>query len=243
MHITHALVAKGTFVLCEFSALVDNLLDVSRKVLGKVPRARGRRTYVYESKTFNYLVDNELIYMCVGSAEAGSEVPFQFLDDLREKFRREYERPAMGGASKSAELTRMVKSLMDDYNQNFGLNRIHKVERELDDVTDIMKDNIQRVMERGEQIESLMGKTELLKGESVRFRMAGRAMKRSLWWQSFKSYLFILLIVTCICFVLGSLSCGGLTFSRCRAFSIFSSSSSSLSGEPQGGSTVKEKKR
>eukprot|EP00913_Durusdinium_trenchii_P008644 g8118.t1 len=61
MLILSAAVARGTFVLCEYDASTgaDDLTEISRKVLPKIPRTGAIRSYVYGGHTFNYLLDKD----------------------------------------------------------------------------------------------------------------------------------------------------------------------------------------
>merc|ERR1712187_545996 len=79
----------------------------------------------------------------------------------------------------------MLGELIGRYNKENGggTTKVRQMEQELEDVTEMMRDNIGKVMERGERIESLIDKTALLKSESVSFRAGAKRYNDDLWWR------------------------------------------------------------
>mmetsp|Transcript_101345 Transcript_101345/g.290759 ORF Transcript_101345/g.290759 Transcript_101345/m.290759 type:complete len:225 (+) Transcript_101345:171-845(+) len=195
MLVKSALVARGTFVICEYDASSgsDDLNEVSRKVLGKIPRTGAIRSYVYSGHTFNYLLEKDLIFLCIASMDAGSELVFQFL----EEFRCSYSAMSRSGASsRSAEMTRMLRDIIIRYNDERGAKtKVGRVEAELEDVTEIMRDNLGKVMERGERIESLLDKTNTLSSESVSFRSSAKRYNDDLWWRDQRGRMMLGLVI------------------------------------------------
>mmetsp|Transcript_58477 Transcript_58477/g.128207 ORF Transcript_58477/g.128207 Transcript_58477/m.128207 type:complete len:218 (+) Transcript_58477:80-733(+) len=209
-----ALVARGTFVVCEYEADVYScsLPDAARKVLSQISRGKGMKTFVYEGHAFNYLVDRELCFICVSNLDVGTTGPYSFLKDLKTKYSQVASRPSVG----EAELTRLLKTVVDEHNGQGTVAKVHRMESELDEVTELMKDNITKVMERGERIESLVDKTSNLRTETASFRTHARNAKNNLWWQNMKFYLIIVLVLTSVCVFLLSVVCGGMSFRSCK---------------------------
>lgn len=92
MLILSASVARGTFVLCEYDASTgaDDLTEISRKVLPKIPRTGAIRSYVYGGHTFNYLLDKDLIFLCI-AAPTATELVFEFLNEFRRTFEEHHQ--------------------------------------------------------------------------------------------------------------------------------------------------------
>jgi vesicle-associated membrane protein 7 len=196
MLIKSALVARGTFVVAEYDASTgsDDLNEISRKVLGKIPRTGAVRSYVFANHTFNYVLEKDMIFLCIAAVDSGSEVVFQFLSE----FRRSYDSFSRqsAGPERAAALTRMLRDLMDKYNSDQGTNKVRQMEKELEGVTEMMRDNIGKVMERGERIESLIDKTAMLKSESVSFRAGAKRHNDALWWKDQRGRVILLLCLT-----------------------------------------------
>lgn len=188
MLIKAATVARGTFVICEYDASneSDDLNEISRKVLGKIPRTGAIRTYVYQGHSFNYLLEKDLIFLCIAAVSAGSELVFQFLGQLRRSFDVSSTR-----TPEKANLTRMLRDQIERYNDENATTKVRKMELELEDVTDIMRDNLGKVMERGEKIDSLLDKTNQLGSEAVSFRKAAKQYHDTLWWKDQKGQMML----------------------------------------------------
>merc|ERR1719277_715811 len=124
---------------------------------------------------------------------AGSELVFQFLGDFRSKFQT-----LLARNMKAVELTKILKGLMDEYNHETSSTKVRQMERELEDVTDMMRDNLGKVMERGERIDSLMEKTNILSSESVSFRTAAKTFHDTVWWQDQRGRMLLALCAACV---------------------------------------------
>lgn len=193
MLIKSALVARGSLILCEYDASTgnDDLNEISRKVLGKIPRTGAVRSYVYGGHTFNYVIDRDHIFLCIGGFTTGSEVIFKFLDDFRHNFHR-FSRQ-VSGPDRVAELTRMLRDLLNQYNNtDRGLTTVQSLEQDLESVTSIMRDNVGKIMERGEAITSLIDKTSILRTESSSFRAETRRYNETNRWHDSRTRLMIL---------------------------------------------------
>merc|ERR1719253_671023 len=118
---------------------------------------------------------------------------FRFLAD----FKRDYENVARknSGGDRGAEMTRMLRDLISQYNKDKGGGKVRQMEQELEDVTDMMRDNISKVMERGERIESLIDKTALLKNESVSFRAGAQRHNDELWWRDSRGRILLFVLI------------------------------------------------
>merc|ERR1719221_2178919 len=92
----------------------------------------------------------------------------------------------------------MLRDLIGQYNSDHGTNKVRQMEQQLEDVTDMMRDNISKVMERGERIESLIDKTALLKSESISFRAGAKRHNDTIWWQDQRGRMIFALCVLCI---------------------------------------------
>ncbi|CAJ1397221.1 unnamed protein product [Effrenium voratum] len=198
MLVLSAAVARGTFVLCEYDASPgsDDLTEVARKVLPKIPRTGAIRSYVYAGHTFNYLLEKDLIFLCIAAPTAGTELVFEFLNE----FRQTYEALARRSL-REAEQTRMLRDLINRYNSEGG-GRVQQMERDLEDVTDKMRDNLGKVMERGERIDSLVDKTSALNSESVSFRSRAKRYNDELWWRDQRGKMLLGIIVMAIVVVI-----------------------------------------
>mmetsp|Transcript_84195 Transcript_84195/g.151948 ORF Transcript_84195/g.151948 Transcript_84195/m.151948 type:complete len:153 (+) Transcript_84195:14-472(+) len=121
---------------------------------------------------------------------------FQFLGEFRRSF--ESLSRKLNGGNREAELTRMLRDLISRYNTDKSKNQMRQMEQELEDVTDLMRDNLSKVMERGERIESLIDKTSQLKNESVSFRANAKKYNDDAWWRDQKGRMLLWICVLAV---------------------------------------------
>lgn len=79
----YALVSRGKSVLAEYTATSGNFPTVTRVLLAKIPPTDGRMSYVYDSHTFHYIVDNQVTYLCMADAQYKRRVSYLFLEELK----------------------------------------------------------------------------------------------------------------------------------------------------------------
>ncbi|KAL5484173.1 hypothetical protein EMCRGX_G020625 [Ephydatia muelleri] len=64
--------------------------------------------------------------------------------------------------------------------------KIKQVQTQVSKVIGVMKDNISKVMERGEKLDDLEEKSGELADSATRFRHSSRRLQQKLWWQQCK---------------------------------------------------------
>ncbi|KAH6563090.1 hypothetical protein BASA50_004619 [Batrachochytrium salamandrivorans] len=66
-----------------------------------------------------------------------------------------------------------------------------QVQQQVDEVVGIMQDNIHKVMQRGEQLDTLQNKTEDLQNSSLQFKRGANRVRKEMWWKDMKLKLII----------------------------------------------------
>jgi hypothetical protein len=80
---------------------------------------------------------------------------------------------------------------MDHYSASGDIDKIERVKADMDDVKNVMVDNIEKVLKRGEKIELLVDKTDNLNQQSIRFKKHSNQLKQAMWWQNAKMMMFV----------------------------------------------------
>lgn len=75
--------------------------------------------------------------------------------------------------------------------------------------------NIDKVLERGEKIELLVDKTEVLDQHAFKFKRQAKILKRSMWWKNVKLIVIIILILLAITLIILFIACGGVKLPKC----------------------------
>merc|ERR1719389_509110 len=76
-----------------------------------------------------------------------------------------------------------------------GQEKLTAVKQQIEDTRQIMSQNIDKVLERGEKLEDVMDKSEKMKDTADQFRKKGRELRRKMWWQNTKMKIVIAVIV------------------------------------------------
>ena len=188
MPIIYALVAHGATVLAEYSGSSGNFIQITRRILEKIPVQDGKGSYHYQQYAFNYLIANEITYLAMADADFSRTVCFTFLEDLQQRFHSSYgdrgKRAAAMGMN--SEFSHVLQRQMDYFSTNPNADKLAKVQEDMDSARAVMVDNIEQVLERGDKIDVLVEKTDSLNGDARRFRGQASHLKNAMFWRNFQ---------------------------------------------------------
>ena len=155
----------------------------------------------------------------VAQAELGRRIPFAFLLDLKKKYLAQYppqstsfqSLPAYGTAAFNSTL----KTMLQQYNVAPPGDALSNARKEIDSVKDIMTENIERVLERGERIDLLVDKTDKLGGSARDFRVRSRGLRRQMWWKNVRIMVLLCVVVVFLIYLFVGFACGLPAWGRC----------------------------
>ncbi|GAQ89377.1 vesicle-associated membrane protein [Klebsormidium nitens] len=211
----YSFVARSKTVLAEYTAFSGNFSTVAVQCLEKLPPNNNKFTYTCDGHTFNYLVEDGFTYLVVATEEFGRQIPFAFLERVRDDFKRRYG----GGKADTAIAHALDKDfgpkLRDHMNYCVEhpdeVSKVSKVKAQVSEVKNIMMDNIEKVLDRGEKIELLVDKTENLRFQADNFQKQGRSLRRKMWMQNMKMKLIVAGIIIAIILIIWLAICRGFT--------------------------------
>ena len=92
-----------------------------------------------------------------------------------------------------------------------------EVNNKLDDVKNVMVQNIEMVLERGEKLELLVDKTEQLQQQAFKFEKSSKQLKNAMFWRRAKIFALVGVIVILLCWIISAIICG-ITYEneRCK---------------------------
>lgn len=128
------------------------------------------------------VVDGGLIYLAMSSKDLERSVAFGFLEDLKSEFDQRYSEIVATAVAFEMNKTfaKVLTDKMDFFNQRAaevgaggvgagedkevdgGGDKIKKVRGEIEEVKQVMTDNIERILDRGDKIELLVDKSQQL---------------------------------------------------------------------------------
>lgn len=208
--ILYSVVARGTVVLAEFSTVAGNANLVAHRILEKLPTEDSRVSYTQERHVFHVLVHQGLAFVCMAEEALGRRIPFAFLDDIKDKFLAAYGPEAAQYAvayEYNTEFSSILQQRMRYFVNDPNADAINRVRGGVAEVKNIMVENIEKVLERGERIELLVDKTDHLQSESFAFKRNARQMRQKMWWQKVRWMAALGAVVLVVIYIIIAIVC------------------------------------
>ncbi|ESL08988.1 vesicle-associated membrane protein (VAMP) [Trypanosoma rangeli SC58] len=221
MVIISSFVAFQRVVLAE-DHVTSRMRPVIDAMLERLPRHDAKVSYQYEADVYHFLVENEVVYCCISGNEYQNRTVFGFLMQVRDLFKTHFA----GSASRyprSSELTPAVcgkfcttlATLTRTFNVNPQADKIGKINEQLDSTKEVMLENLDRLIDRGDRIESLCDKTEQLRDEAQGFHSNARALKRIILLRNIKLAIALILVLGLVGIIIAFMVCG-VDFKKCK---------------------------
>jgi vesicle-associated membrane protein 7 len=162
-----------------------------------------------------------LSFIVVARADLGRRIPFGFLVDTKRAFLAKFpaERtdfaalPPYGCAAFNGQLR---EKMVTQGTTEAGQQDAMRIARdEVDGVREIMTENIERVLERGDRINLLVDKTDRLGGSARDFRVRSRQLRRRMWWKNVKLMALLTVVIVFLVYLFVGMGCGLPGWSRC----------------------------
>lgn len=202
-------------MLAEYTFTSGNFPTITRVLLAKIPMEDGKMSYVYDQHVFHYIVEDGIIYLCMCDDMAKRRIPFGFLEDIKQRFCATYgeKKNTAIAFAMNEDFGRTLQKQLEFYNGP-SADTFAQVNNKLDDVKNVMVQNIEMVLERGEKLELLVDKTDKLQNQAFKFEKSSKRLKEAMFWKRVKLYLLFAFIVGLIIFIISAIICG-FDFKEC----------------------------
>ncbi|KAI9107640.1 hypothetical protein K1719_021303 [Acacia pycnantha] len=220
MAILYALVARGTVVLAEFSAVTGNTGAVARRILEKLPdEADSRLCFSQDRYIFHILRSDGLTYLCMANDTFGRRIPFAYLEDIQMRFMKNYSRVALHAPAYAMndEFSRVLHQQMEFFSSSSSADTLSRVRSEVGEIRTIMVENIEKILERGDRIELLVDKTATMQDSTFHFRKQSKRLRRALWMKNAKLLALLTFLIVLFLYFIIAACCGGITLPSCRS--------------------------
>ncbi|MBA0795184.1 hypothetical protein Gohar_006081 [Gossypium harknessii] len=138
MAILYAVVARGTVVLAEFSAVTGNTGAVARRILEKLPQEADSRLCLSQDRyIFHILRSDGLTFLCMANDTFGRRVPFSYLEDIHMRFMKNYGRVARYAPAYAMndEFSRVLHQQMEFFSSSPSADTLNRVRGEVEKKT------------------------------------------------------------------------------------------------------------
>jgi len=219
MTILYALVARGSVVLAEFSAVSANANTIARRILEKLPAGGDSRvSYSQDRHIFHIMRADGLTFLCMATDSFGRRIPFAYLEDIHMRFMKNYGKVANTALAYAMndEFSRVLHQQMEYFSTNKQADAINRVKGEISEVRAVMVENIDKVLERGDRIELLVDKTSTIQDNTFRFKKQSRRLRQAMWMENAKLLASLTCLIVVLLYILISFFCGGIFLRSCR---------------------------
>lgn len=192
-------IARATTVLVSYQETSADFEYLLSDVLKEIPpnadfkTTRSRGGYV-----FHLLVEQGLVYICATLPEASMHQSFTCLFLIKQRF-LEGSLSSRAWAAQQHELDRdfgsIMAQIMSSCNSGRTGDQISQLHRQVEDVRGIMTQNIERVVERGDRLDSLLEKTQDLEQAGTVFRATAKKVNRHMCLQNARMIIIIAVIL------------------------------------------------
>ncbi|EKX36902.1 vesicle-associated membrane protein 7A [Guillardia theta CCMP2712] len=214
MSIVYSLISRGTTVFCEHTSESGNFQQVTRTILEKFDSTQeGKHSYKYDEFVFHLITEQGIVYICMANKDFQRRIAFAFLEDIKQQFEEKYS--DILGTAVAYEMNKtfgkVLSEKMEFYNSNPEADHIRKVKGEIEEVKQVMSENIERILDRGDKIELLVDKSGDLSEQALKFKRSSKQLQRKLWWHNLKLQIIIVgsVSVVMLIIILGATKCFG----------------------------------
>mmetsp|Transcript_33498 Transcript_33498/g.60063 ORF Transcript_33498/g.60063 Transcript_33498/m.60063 type:complete len:208 (-) Transcript_33498:1155-1778(-) len=188
MPIIYAAVAQKNSIFAEHPEKEQaRLADVCARIVAQVPlNENGKKTFTEDTYKFHYKSLGERVYICVAHTETPMRVCYSFLESLDPLLAKDFNSPK-----------KILKERMEFHNDP-GSDKLGNLQNEIDEVKDVMMDNIERVLQRGEKLDALAETSNALATNAQDFHRTSRSLHRAYCMK----YAKLIALVVCLVIVL-----------------------------------------
>ncbi|CAB3252154.1 unnamed protein product [Arctia plantaginis] len=187
MPIMFSAVAKGALVLSKFASCSGNFTETIQQILPMIPP---------EDKKTTYSTGGFLFQRSQREGLPAVAVPYAAVNQID------------GGA-----FDRVLQTEMTKYNEN--KKTLPNIKADLEDLKNIMVQNVDKMTLRGERLENLVDRTDVLASSTTVYRSTAVQVQRKYWWQNIRMQIIMVSVLAVLVYFCGAAACGGLKWPKC----------------------------
>jgi vesicle-associated membrane protein 72 len=201
-------------ILAEYTEFTGNFPAIATQCLHKLPSSSNNKfTYNCDHHTFNFVVEEGYAYCVVAKESVGKQISIAFLERMKTDFQKRYG-GGKADTAKAKSLNKEFGPVMKEHmkyiiDHTEEIEKLLKVKAQVSEVKSIMLENIDKAIERGENLTNLADKTESLRNEAQSFKRQGTQIRRKMWYQNMKIKLVVLGILLILVLIIWLSICHG----------------------------------
>jgi len=125
------------------------------------------------------------------------------------------DRKAFEAGSDKGTYTRNLNKLLVQYKNPADMDKIKRITADLEEVKGVMRDNLDKMVKRGEQLEALDQATLTLESDASAFKTKAVQVRKTVWWRRIRLWIIVGIVLVVVIFIVVVIVCGGFTFKDC----------------------------
>lgn len=211
-------ILRNDETLVKYAQLLGNYDQILNQVFPKIIKKNDTRmTFNYEQFCFHYIFDNTITYFCITKNVFDQVKAFKFLVRIKHKFERQYQQRVHTALPFAfhAEFLPTLAIETKRYSENLSFEKINEIQEQIDETRQILCEDIDRLVDRGESLHLLVDKSDQMSSASMTFKQQSRSVHRRLYWKHIRVLVGFFLLSLVIVYCIISFSCGGLLWKKC----------------------------
>eukprot|EP01001_Neometanema_parovale_P010320 NODE_6552_length_838_cov_58.155245_g6316_i0.p1 GENE.NODE_6552_length_838_cov_58.155245_g6316_i0~~NODE_6552_length_838_cov_58.155245_g6316_i0.p1 ORF type:complete len:212 (-),score=35.75 NODE_6552_length_838_cov_58.155245_g6316_i0:117-752(-) len=210
MPILYAAIAAKNEIFAEYPEKeYPKLAEVCGRIISQIPLNDQPRKKTFEESTykFHYKSQGDHVYICVAHKELQMRVCYAFLESVASRL--------LGGKAQAdfQSPKKLLKERMEFHN-NPQNDAITALDKDLEELKDVMFENMDRVLNRGEKIDALTDKSNRLALNASDFHKSARTLKRNFCLKHAKMVVLCSFLVLVVILIILMMVCNP-NFSNC----------------------------
>ncbi|XP_071488018.1 vesicle-associated membrane protein 7-like [Diadema antillarum] len=219
MTILYSCIARGTTIMVELSRSDEHNFQqvVNSMMQNLTTKENFKSVYTSQDYLFHVVIQDGITYMCATSVDFSKQTSYAFLKEIMQKVagcslaQRVHH---AGDMELDRDFSSVLGQEMDHYStmKGGGNDKVAVLQNQVDEVKDIMTQNIDKVLSRGEKLDDLLVKTEDLEASARTFQKTASKVRKKMWWQNtrMKIILVIVVLIVILAVVLIALKLAGV---------------------------------
>ena len=206
MTFVYALVAKNQTPLADYSSFEGNFKTFALKMLEGI-EPQDHYTFSEQGEyIFNAsIASDRLVFLVLTSKNVAQPLRISFLEELERKWRARYgnKSASFQPYSKSIEFGADIQVLFSTYNSERA-QKLGKIREDIAKSQEITSRNLTLALARGEQLEIMSQKAEILKDSTTAFHREATKVKKAMFCQKWRNtIIFVLFLLVIIAVTIG----------------------------------------
>jgi vesicle-associated membrane protein 7 len=205
----------------------DRLSPQARPAAAKIVENLGRHdhkvSYQHQGTTYHCLTENQIHYIAITDPETPARTAYGFLEDMKTKFKStfagssaNYPKGAELNPTACAKFSPQIAASIRMFNENPDSDKIGKVKAQIEGVRQVMLQNIDDILERGEKIDNLVCATDELQQTANTFEDRSRTLKREMIIRNLKILAAIIIALLILSLIISWIACG-IDYKKCKS--------------------------